>query len=70
MDPLRDNFVKSLSNYSECIRPYLRQIQEKYVAAYYVPESGSVDLNAYCLRERQSAMEARKMLENHLASEW
>ena len=26
MDPVRDNFLKSLSNYSECIRPYLRQI--------------------------------------------
>jgi len=24
MDPVRDNFVRSLSNYSECIRPYLR----------------------------------------------
>jgi hypothetical protein len=48
MDPVRDNFVRSLSNYSECIRPYLRQIQDKYVSAYYIVESEKVDLDSYC----------------------
>ena len=63
MDPVRDNFLKSLSNYSECIRPYLRQIQEKYAAAYYVAEKDSVDLNAYCVQEREFAKAARAQLE-------
>lgn len=53
MDPVRDNFLRSLSNYSECIKPYLRQVQEKYVAAYYIVESDKVDLNAYCQKERE-----------------
>ena len=48
MDPVRDNFVRSLSNYSECIRPYLRQIQDKYVSAYYIVEPEKVDLDSYC----------------------
>lgn len=58
MDPVRDNFLRSLSNYSECIRPYLRQIQDKYVAAYYIAESDKVDLNAYCVKEREFAIKA------------
>ena len=53
MDPVRDNFLKSLSNYSVCIQPYLRQIQDKYVASYYIVESDKVDLNAYCVKERE-----------------
>ena len=59
MDPVRDNFLRSLSNYSECIRPYLRQVQEKYVSAYYTAENENVDLNAYCLREREQAVKAK-----------
>ena len=55
MDPVRDNFIRSLSNYSECVKPYLRQIQNKYVAAYYIVESDKVDLNSYCLKEREQA---------------
>ena len=53
MDPVRDNFLKSLSNYSECLRPYLRQVQEKYAASYYLIESQKVDLNAYCVKEKE-----------------
>jgi hypothetical protein len=53
MDPVRDNFLRSLSNYSLCIKPYLRQVQDKYVAAYYIVESDKVDLNAYCVNERE-----------------
>lgn len=66
MDPVRDNFVRSLSNYSECIRPYLRQIQDKYVAAYYIVENEKVDLNSYCLVEREQANNARKLLEERM----
>lgn len=64
MDPVRDTFIRSLSNYSECIKPYLRQIQEKYVGAYYVSENSSVDLNAYCLKEREQAQNAKVALES------
>ena len=63
MDPVRDNFLRSLSNYSECIRPYLRQIQEKYTSAYYLAENEQVDLTTYCLREREAANLARQALE-------
>ena len=62
MDPVRDNFLKSLSNYSECMKPFLRQVQEKYVAAYYVSEQDKVDLTAYCLNERDQAMAAKEAL--------
>jgi hypothetical protein len=48
----RDNFIKALSNYSECMKPYLRNVQEQYVAAYYMPENQPVDMNAYCTKER------------------
>ena len=53
MDPVRDNFLKSLSNYSECIKPYMRQVQDKYSASYYLIESGKVDLTAYCINEKE-----------------
>jgi len=66
MDPVRDNFLKSLSNYSECIKPYLRQVQDKYVAAYYIVESDKVDLNAYCVNEREQATTAQALLEKQM----
>jgi len=67
MDPVRDELLRSLSNYSECIRPYLRQIQEKYSAAYYVSESGTVDLNAYCRLEKKQALAAQKKVEESMS---
>ena len=59
MDPVRDNFLRSLSNYSECIKPYMRQVQEKYVASYYLIESGKVDINSYCVKEKEQAIAAK-----------
>lgn len=41
---LRDNFLRTLSNYSVCIQPYLRNIQDRYAAAYYIVEGEKVDL--------------------------
>lgn len=61
MDPVRDDFLKSLSNYSECLKPYLRQVQEKYVASYYLIESGKVDLNTYCVKEKEQTYAARDL---------
>ena len=66
---LRDNFLRKLSDYSVCIQPYLRNIQQKYVAAYYIVESEKVDLNQYCKNEYKAAIDARSKLEGG-ASEW
>jgi hypothetical protein len=48
----REQFIRALSNYSECIKPYLRVAQERYVAGYYAIESQKFDINAYCSVER------------------
>ena len=68
MDPVRDNFIKSLSNYSECIKPYLRQIQDKYVVAQYIVETDKVDLNAYCQIERKEATKAQEVFQKSLGT--
>ncbi len=60
---LRDNFIRKLSDYSVCIQPYLRNIQQKYVASYYVVESEKVDLTQYCKGEFQAAVEAKSKLQ-------
>jgi len=56
---LRDTFLRRLSDYSACIQPYLRNVQEKYVAAYYVVESEKVDLTAYCKKELAAVNEIK-----------
>ena len=58
----RDTFIKSLSNYSECIRPFLRVAQERYVASYYSVESQSFDFNKYCVIERKEVNQAKDAL--------
>ena len=68
MDPVRDNFIKSLSNYSECIKPYLRQIQDKYVVAQYIVETDKVDLNAYCKIERDQAVKAQEVFSKSMGT--
>jgi hypothetical protein len=60
---LRDTFLSRLSDYSACIQPYLRNVQEKYVAAYFVVESERIDLNQYCRAEYQAAVDAKAKLE-------
>lgn len=59
---LRENFLRKLSDYSVCIQPYLRNVQQKYVAAYYIVEGEKVDLTQYCKREFEAAQEAKKQL--------
>ena len=59
---LRDNFLRKLSDYSVCIQPYLRNVQQKYVAAYYIVESEKIDLTQYCKREFEAAQDAKKAL--------
>ena len=59
---LRDNFLRKLSDYSVCIQPYLRNVQQKYVAAYYIVEAEKVDLTQYCKREFEAAQDAKRQL--------
>jgi hypothetical protein len=51
----REQFLRALSNYSECIKPYLRTAQERYIANYYVIENQKFDFKSYCKFERQEA---------------
>ena len=44
----REQFLKALSNYSECIKPSLRTAQERYVASYYMVENQKFDFASYC----------------------
>lgn len=62
-EQLRDNFIKNLSNYSACIQPYLRNVQERYAAAYFVVEGEKVDVTSYCKNEFQAAQSARALFE-------
>lgn len=53
----RDNFLRALSNYSECLKPYLRVAQDRYVGGYYTLESQSFDFGTYCTHEKKYAVE-------------
>lgn len=59
---LRDTFIRKLSDYSVCIQPYLRNIQQKYIGSYYIVESEKVDLTQYCKNEFQAAVDAKTKL--------
>ena len=61
---LKDDFIFKLNIYSKCIEPYLRNIQEKYVASYYIVEGEKVDFNAYCKEELNLVQSAKDRLEN------
>lgn len=63
-EPSREAFIKALSNYSECIRPFLRVAQERYVGSYYAVEGQSFDFNKYCVTEMKEVTEAKKHLLN------
>ena len=60
---LQDDFLFKLNIYSRCIEPYLRNIQEKYIAAYYIVDSEKVDFNSYCKRERDNVTQAKSKLQ-------
>ena len=60
---MQDDFLFKLNIYSRCIEPYLRNIQEKYVAAYYIVDSEKVDFTAYCKKERENVYNAKSKLQ-------
>ena len=55
-------YNKVLSNYAECIRPYLRTAQELYVGAYMMAENQEFDLTAYCKEERKIVEKYKELL--------
>ena len=55
----RDDFLKALSNYSECVRPFLRTAQDRYVASYYMIEDQPFNFSEYCKSEREAALTAK-----------
>lgn len=57
---MRDHFLKSLSEYSMCIKPYLRNIHDKYVVAYYLVEREGLDFNRLCVSELDYALEVKR----------
>ena len=61
-EPSRDAFIKALSNYSECIRPFLRVAQERYIGGYYAVEGQQFDFKKYCVTEMNEVNEAKKHL--------
>jgi hypothetical protein len=63
---LQDDFLFKLNVYSHCIEPYLRNIQEKYIASYYYVESEKLDLTTYCKKERVNVENAKTSLERSL----
>lgn len=58
-----NDFIRHLSDYSHCITPYLRNIQEKYSTALYVVQNEPVDLNAYCKQERMRVEKAKEIID-------
>lgn len=65
----RDSFIRALSNYSVCIKPYLRVAQERYVASYFAIEDQNVDFEKYCLVERNMATEAANKFKKSIGQE-
>ena len=57
------NFLFALSNYSECIKPFLRTAQDRYVGQYYTIEEQPFDFSKYCIAERQHAQQAKAQIE-------
>ena len=60
---LKENFLFALSNYSECIKPFLRTAQDRYIGQLYLIEDQEFDFTKYCVTERQMATKARAEIE-------
>lgn len=59
----KENFLFALSNYSECIKPFLRTAQDRYVGQYYMVEEQAFDFGKYCMAERKVALEAKAQID-------
>lgn len=61
----RDNFLKALSNYSVCMKPYLRNVQDRYIGSFYMPEEQPVNVGSYCSQERDLAFSTMNEFKGH-----
>ena len=60
---LKENFLFALSNYSECIKPFLRTAQDRYIGQLYLIEDQEFDFSKYSVAERNMATKARAEIE-------
>ena len=65
--PANQNFLFALSNYSECIKPFLRTAQDRYIGQYYAVEEQPFDFSKYCVAERQIVQSAKAQIEGSMA---
>ncbi|CDW71934.1 UNKNOWN [Stylonychia lemnae] len=61
---LKQEFIKRLHDYSQCITPVVRDIQERYVSSYYIVDSDKIDVSQYCQNELKLAQETKEQLQN------
>ena len=59
----KENFLFALSNYSECIKPFLRAAQDRYIGQYYAVEEQPFDFSKYCVSERKQCFDAKQQIE-------
>ena len=59
----KENFLFALSNYSQCIKPFLRTAQDRYIGQYYMVEEQPFDFEKYCVAERKMATDAKAQIE-------
>ena len=64
-----EDFLMALSTYSECIKPYLRTAQRKYVAPFWLPEDHDFDFSKYCTVEKKVATDAAEKIKSVLATQ-
>lgn len=62
----KENFLFALSNYSECIKPFLRAAQDRYIGQYYAVEEQPFDFSKYCVAERKQCLDAKASIEANL----
>ena len=54
----RDQFLKALSNYSVCMKPYLRNVQDRFIGQFWALEDQTADISVYCKAEKNLAHKA------------
>ena len=59
----KDNYLFALSNYSECIKPFLRTAQDRYIGQYYMVEEQPFDFEKYCAAERKQVLDIKSAIE-------
>lgn len=63
VDIVNDNFLFALSNYSECIKPFLRTAQDRYIGQYYSVDEQPFDFSKYCATERKLCTDAKLQIQ-------